>query len=101
MLLPTTPTFEILLSNTNTHARAQTKSKADKHRQEMHLFFLKQTHQQRQETAQLKREEKERSLQEKMMNEEDPEKQRRMDVSFVVVVALVAVTRQTVTIRAF
>jgi len=56
-----------------------TKSKADKHRQEMHLFFLKQTHQQRQETAQLKREEKERSLQEKMMNEEDPEKQRRMD----------------------
>ena len=55
--------------------------KADKHRQEVAAKFLKLTHAQRQEAAQLKKEEKERALKEKMMNEEDPEKQRRMDVS--------------------
>ena len=43
--------------------------------------LMKQTHAQRQEAAQLKKEEKARALKEKMMNEEDPEKQRRMDVS--------------------
>lgn len=57
----------------------ESKSKADKHRHEMHLRFLKQTHAQRQEAAQLKREEKDRLLKDRMMNEEDPEKQRRLD----------------------
>lgn len=42
---------------------------------------MKLTHAQRQEAAQLKREEKERALKERMMSEEDPDKQRRMDVS--------------------
>lgn len=55
------------------------KQRADRHRQEMHLRFLKQTHAQRQEAAQLKREEKEKLLKERMMAEEDPDKQRRMD----------------------
>jgi len=57
----------------------EAKLRADRHRQEMHLRFLKQTHAQRQEAAQLKREEKDRQLKDRMMNEEDPEKQRRLD----------------------
>ena len=50
----------------------------------MHLRFLKQTHAQRQEAAQLKREEKDRQLKDRMMNEEDPEKQRRLDVRLLI-----------------
>ncbi|XP_076819581.1 PAT complex subunit CCDC47-like isoform X1 [Clavelina lepadiformis] len=57
----------------------ENKMKTDKHRQEAMLKLMKQTHLQRQEAAQLKKEEKARALKDKMMNEEDPEKQRRMD----------------------
>lgn len=42
--------------------------------------FLKQTHAQRQEAAQTRREEKKRAEKERIMNEEDPERQRRMEV---------------------
>ena len=55
--------------------------KADKHRQEVAAKYLKLTHAQRQEAAQQKKEEKERAYKERMMNEEDPDKQRKMDVS--------------------
>uniref|UniRef100_F6Z7A9 PAT complex subunit CCDC47 n=1 Tax=Ciona intestinalis TaxID=7719 RepID=F6Z7A9_CIOIN len=53
--------------------------KADKHRADVADRYLKQTHAQRQEAAQQKKEEKARALKERMMNEEDPEKQRRLD----------------------
>lgn len=42
--------------------------------------FLKLTHVQRQEAAQSRREEKKRAEKERIMNEEDPEKQRRLEV---------------------
>lgn len=42
--------------------------------------FLKQTHAQRQEAAQTRREEKKRAEKERIMNEEDPERQRRLEV---------------------
>ncbi|CAM9200010.1 unnamed protein product, partial [Lampetra planeri] len=42
--------------------------------------FLKQTHAQRQEAAQTRREEKKRAEKERIMNEEDPERQRRLEL---------------------
>lgn len=42
--------------------------------------FLKQTHAQRQEAAQTRREEKKRAEKERIMNEEDPDRQRRLEV---------------------
>nr|CAB3228587.1 coiled-coil domain-containing protein 47-like [Phallusia mammillata] len=57
----------------------ENKNRADKHRQEVMMKYLKQTHAQRQEAAQLKKEEKAKALKERMMNEEDPEKQRKLD----------------------
>lgn len=41
---------------------------------------MKLTHVQRQEAAQSRREEKKRAEKERIMNEEDPEKQRRLEV---------------------
>lgn len=55
------------------------KSKADKKRQAVEEMFLKTTHQQRQEAAQAKREEKIRERKQKVMEEEDPERQRRLE----------------------
>ena len=43
--------------------------------------FLKQTHTQRHEAAQTRPEEKKRAEKERIMNEEDPERQRRLEVS--------------------
>uniref|UniRef100_H2YJ03 PAT complex subunit CCDC47 n=1 Tax=Ciona savignyi TaxID=51511 RepID=H2YJ03_CIOSA len=57
----------------------ESQQKADKHRADVADRYLKQTHAQRQEAAQLKKEEKARALKERMMNEDDPEKQRRLD----------------------
>lgn len=45
--------------------------------------FLKLTHVQRQEAAQSRREEKKRAEKERIMNEEDPEKQRRLEVRWI------------------
>lgn len=59
----------------------QAKSKAEKNRQRVEEAFLKTTHAQRQEAAQARREEKRRAEKERMMNEEDPEKQRKWEVS--------------------
>lgn len=55
------------------------KNKADKNRQKVEEIFLKATHSQRQEAAQAKREERKRAEKEKMLNEEDPEKQRKWE----------------------
>lgn len=55
------------------------KSKAEKNRQKVEEAFLKATHVQRQEAAQMKREERRRAEKERMLAEEDPEKQRKWE----------------------
>ncbi|XP_036445617.1 coiled-coil domain-containing protein 47 [Colossoma macropomum] len=55
------------------------KLKADRNRARVEENFLKQTHAQRQEAAQTRREEKKRAEKERIMNEEDPERQRRLE----------------------
>lgn len=55
------------------------KMKSDKNRQKVEEIFLKATHAQRQEAAQLKREERRRAEKEKILNEEDPDKQRKWE----------------------
>uniref|UniRef100_A0A4W3IB75 PAT complex subunit CCDC47 n=1 Tax=Callorhinchus milii TaxID=7868 RepID=A0A4W3IB75_CALMI len=55
------------------------KMKADKNRARVEENFLKMTHAQRQEAAQTRREEKKRAEKERIMNEEDPDKQRRLE----------------------
>uniref|UniRef100_A0A3P8YX76 PAT complex subunit CCDC47 n=1 Tax=Esox lucius TaxID=8010 RepID=A0A3P8YX76_ESOLU len=55
------------------------KLKADKNRARVEENFLKQTHAQRQEAAQTRREEKKRAEKERIMSEEDPERQRRLE----------------------
>lgn len=57
----------------------EARAKADKKRQKVQEVFEKATHQQRQEQAQQRREEKRRQEKEKLMNEEDPEKARKME----------------------
>ncbi|KAF4012735.1 hypothetical protein G4228_003637 [Cervus hanglu yarkandensis] len=57
------------------------KQKADKNRARVEENFLKLTHVQRQEAAQSRREEKKRAEKERIMNEEDPEKQRRLETN--------------------
>ncbi|XP_037333079.2 PAT complex subunit CCDC47 [Pungitius pungitius] len=55
------------------------KMKADRNRARVEENFLKQTHAQRQEAAQTRREEKKRAEKERIMSEEDPERQRRLE----------------------
>jgi len=55
------------------------KSKADKKRQEVEEHFIRATHQQRQEAAMARREEKTRERKQRLMDEEDPEKQKRLE----------------------
>jgi len=57
----------------------ESKKRTDKHRADVQHMYMKQTHLQRQEQAMLRREEKDKMLKEKMMLEENPDKQRRMD----------------------
>lgn len=57
----------------------ESKAKADKNRQKIEMAFLKMTHSQRQEAAQQKKEEKEKAMKERIMNEEDPDKQRKLE----------------------
>ena len=59
----------------------QGRSKAEKKRQKAEELFLKASHSQRQEAAQLRREEKARADKERLMNEEDPDKARKLEVS--------------------
>ena len=58
----------------------QGKVKAEKNRQKVEEQFLKASHAQRQEAAQQRREDKRRAEKERIMNEEDPEKQRKWEV---------------------
>ncbi|CAL8288174.1 unnamed protein product [Boreogadus saida] len=55
------------------------KQKADRNRARVEENFLKQTHAQRQEAAQTRREDKKRAEKERIMSEEDPERQRRLE----------------------
>ncbi|RWS25017.1 coiled-coil domain-containing protein 47-like protein, partial [Leptotrombidium deliense] len=55
------------------------KIKSDKNRQKVEEIFLKATHSQRQEAAQAKREERRRAEKERILNEEDPDKQRKWE----------------------
>ncbi|KAK6039277.1 hypothetical protein COOONC_23218 [Cooperia oncophora] len=58
---------------------ARAKQKADKRRREVEEAFIKTTHQLRQEAAQARREEKTRERKQRLLEEEDPEKQRRLE----------------------
>ena len=58
--------------------------KAEKNRQKAEEVFLKNAHAQRQEAAQLRREEKRRQEKEKMLNEEDPDKARKLEVNIAI-----------------
>ncbi|VDM40026.1 unnamed protein product [Toxocara canis] len=60
------------------------KLKADKKRQSVQEAFLKTTHQARQEAAQARREEKTRERKQRLLEEEDPEKQRRLEVTICI-----------------
>lgn len=54
--------------------------KAEKNRLRVQEIFLKQTHQSRAEKAQAKREDKRRQEKERILEEEDPEKQRLLEI---------------------
>jgi len=55
------------------------KQKADKKRQNVEESFIRSTHQQRQEQAMARREEKTRERKQRVLDEEDPEKQKRLE----------------------
>lgn len=57
----------------------EAKQKAEKNRLRVEEAFLKTTHQQRAEAAQVRREEKRRAEKERILNEDDPDKQRRWE----------------------
>lgn len=57
----------------------EAKQKSDRNRLKVEEEFLKTTHAQRQEAAQLKREERRRVEKERIMNEEDPDRQRKWE----------------------
>lgn len=57
----------------------EAKQKAEKTRLRIEEAFLKTTHQQREEAAKQRRDEKRRAEKERIMNEEDPDKQRRWE----------------------
>lgn len=57
----------------------ESKVKSERNRQKVEKLFLQSTHLQRQEMAQIKREEKRRTEKERMLAESDPDKQRRWE----------------------
>lgn len=60
------------------------KNKSEKNRQKAEEVFLKQAHAQRQEAAQARREEKKRAEKERLLSEEDPDKARKLEVSWTI-----------------
>lgn len=58
------------------------RAKVEKNRAAVQAQYLKMTHQQRSEAAQQRREDKRKAEKERIMNEEDPEKQRKWEVRF-------------------
>ncbi|PAV57794.1 hypothetical protein WR25_05101 [Diploscapter pachys] len=61
----------------------EAKAKADRKRKDYEEAFLRTTHQMRQEAAQARREEKTRERKQRLLEEEDPEKQRRLEAFFI------------------
>ncbi|XP_054707849.1 PAT complex subunit CCDC47-like [Uloborus diversus] len=61
------------------HLSKEAKTKAERNRQRAEEAFLKTRHAQRQEAAQARREERRRQEKERIMNEEDPDKQRKWE----------------------
>lgn len=59
---------------------SQAKLKADKNRRKAGESLQKMVHSQRQEAAQQRREDKRRAEKERLLNEEDPEKARKLEV---------------------
>ena len=59
----------------------QAKIKSERNRVKVQEFFQKQAHSLRAEAAQARKEEKRRAEKDKIMAEEDPDKQRRMEVT--------------------
>lgn len=57
----------------------ESKLKSEKNRQKLEKLFLQSTHLQRQELAQIKREERRRQEKEKILAETDPDKQRKWE----------------------
>ncbi|XP_068716118.1 PAT complex subunit CCDC47-like [Montipora foliosa] len=57
----------------------EAKAKAEKNRRELEENLLKQSHAQRQEAAQQRREDKIRAEKERIMQEDDPDRQRRLE----------------------
>jgi hypothetical protein len=62
----------------------EAKTKTERNRQTAQESFLKTTHAQRAEAAAARREEKIRERKQRVMEEEDPEKQRRLEVRLCV-----------------
>ena len=60
----------------------QAKLKAERSRQKTVESLQKAAHSQRTEAAQTRREEKRRAEKERMMNEDDPDKQRKLEVVY-------------------
>lgn len=72
--------------NSKLNSVFQGRQKADKNRQKAQEAFLKTAHSQRQEAAQLRKEEKRRQEKERIMNEEDPDKARKLEVRSLLLV---------------
>ena len=71
--------------------------KAERSRQKTVESLQKAAHSQRTEAAQTRREEKRRAEKERMMNEDDPEKQRKLEVLHVSVLPVHIATYNNVT----
>lgn len=63
---------------------SKAKQKAEKNRQKAEEEYERLTHSQRQEAAQLRREEKRRAEKERLLNEEDPDKARKLEVCCII-----------------
>lgn len=63
---------------------SQVKQKAEKNRQKAEEEYERLIYSQRQEAVQLRREEKRRAEKERLLNEEDSDKVRKLEVYFIV-----------------
>lgn len=74
---------------------SQAKQKAEKNRQKAEEEYERLTHSQRQEAAQLRREEKRRAEKERLLNEEDPDKARKLEVRFIIYIIKSLIYKQS------
>ena len=70
----------------------QTKLKAERSRQKTVETLQKAAHSQRTEAAQNRREEKRRAEKERMMNEDDPDKQRKLEVRMSICLSIIHIS---------